>query len=443
MALCINQIRCLWRPSKHKKMSAIRVTHISANDIRGGAARAAYRLHFALHTAGIASQMFVRKKTSQDADVSALKSPGGWLRNRLRMWRKEWIKREFAQYQSIGGIDYDLFTDDRSLYRKEVLEQLPTCDLINVHWIAKFIDYQTFFPSIARRRIPLIWTLHDMNPFTGGCHYDRGCGRFVEGCGKCPQLKSSDANDLSRQIWRRKQRAFAQLPDDGLHIVALCQWMAHEVRRSPLFNRFPMSIIPNGLDTSVFAPRDRRAAREMFQLPQDRKVVLFVAGALKDVRKGLIFLQQAIEQIPNTEKLLLVSVGKTEWEGEMRVPYQALGMIEDERMMSFAYSAADLFVIPSLQDNLPNTVMEAMACGVPVVGFDVGGIPDMVRPGVTGISVPPKDAAALGAAIATLLNQPERLAEMSRHCCRIAREEYDAVLQAKRYRELYDTLCAK
>ena len=423
-------------------MPAIRVVHISANDIRGGAARAAYRLHSALNAAGVASSMFVRKRTSQDSSVSAVQQANGWLRRRLRAWRKQRIKREFEQYQGILGVDYDFFTDDRSIYRYEVLEQLPDCDVIHLHWIAGFIDYQTFFPEIARRKIPMIWTLHDMNPFTGGCHYDRGCGRFIEGCGACPQLKSSDARDLSRQIFLRKQFAFSQLAPDMLHLVTPSRWLAEEARRGALLRRFPVSVISNGLDTAVFAPRDRRTAREMFNIPLDRNVLLFVAGSLKDVRKGLVFLQQAMAHLSNVERLLLVSVGKTEWATDMNIPYQALGMIDDDRLLSLAYSAADVFVIPSLQDNLPNTVMESLACGTPVVGFDVGGIPDMVRPSVTGLLTPPKDAAALGAAIADLLHQPERLAEMSENCRRIAVEEYDMTMQGRRYQQLYDTVCA-
>lgn len=421
-------------------MSPIQVVHINSTDVRGGAARAAYRLHSALNAAGMASKMFARKRTGQDPAVSAVTTANEWLRRRLTMRHQQRIKREFAQYHVIAGVDYDLFTDDRSVYGREVLEQLPTCDIINLHWIAGFIDYQTFFPAIARQRIPMVWTLHDMNPFTGGCHYDRGCGRFIEGCGHCPQLKSSDSNDLSRQIWLRKQQAFAHLPADGLHIVTLCQWMAHEVQRSALLSRFPMSVIPNGLDTNVFAPRDRRTAREVFQIPQDRRVLLFVAGSLKDVRKGLAFLEQAIALLPDKNKVLLASVGKTEWAANLDIPYQSLGIIDDDRLLSLAYSAADLFVIPSLQDNLPNTVMEALACGTPIVGSEVGGIPDMVRPGVTGALAPPKDAAALGAAIAALLNHPERLIEMSGHCRRVALQEYDAALQGRRYVECYRTL---
>ena len=420
-------------------MPAIRVVHISANDIRGGAARAAYRLHSALNAAGVVSRMFVRKRTSQDSSASAVKQTNGWLRRRLRAWRKQRIKREFEQYQGILGVDYDFFTDDRSIYGNEALEQLPDCDVIHLHWIAGFIDYQTFFPAIARRRIPIVWTLHDMNPFTGGCHYNRGCERFIEGCGACPQLKSSDARDLSRQIFLRKQFAFSQLAPDMLHLVTPSRWLADEARRSALLRRFPVSVIPNGLDTRVFAPRDRRTAREIFNIPLDRNVLLFVAGSLKDVRKGLVFLPQALAHVPNAEHLLLVSVGKTEWATDMNIPYHALGMIDDDRLLSLAYSAADVFVLPSLQDNLPNTVMESLSCGTPVVGFDVGGIPDMVRPGVTGVLTPPKDAAALGSAIAALLNQPERLAEMSVHCRRIALEEYEAALQGRCYHELYKT----
>ena len=421
--------------------SDLRILQVNTTDIRGGAARAAYRLHSALINEGIASNIFVQKRKSNDPNVSALKPSAGWFQQKLRQFRSHRITRDFSRYNAFPGIDYDFFSDDRSVHDAEVIAQFPSCDLVNLHWISSFIDYRTFFREIARRRIPIVWTLHDMNPLTGGCHYNRGCERFLERCGACPQLKSSDANDLSRQIWLRKQTAFANLPDNGLHLVALCQWMAGEAQRSQLLQRFPISIIPNSLDTTVFAPRNRQVAQEIFQIPPDRKVALFVAGSLKDVRKGMGLLQQAIASIREAPGLMLVSVGHAEWTTNMNIPHLSLGAIDDDRLLSFAYSAADLFMIPSLQDNLPNTVMEALSCGTPVVGFAVGGIPDMVRPGVTGALVPPNDAAALGAAIAALLNQPEHLAEMSAKCRRIALAEYGMDTQARRYMNLYQTIC--
>ena len=422
-------------------MSSIKIVHVNTNDTRGGAARAAYRLHSALINEGIASNIFVQKRKSNDPNVSALNPSAGWFQQKLRQFRSNHITRDFSRYDAAAGIDYDFFSDDRSVYGAEVLAQFPSCDLVNLHWISSFIDYRTFFREIARRRIPAVWTLHDMNPLTGGCHYNRGCERFLEGCGACPQLKSSDANDLSRQIWLRKQAALENLPNNGLHLVALCQWMADEARRSQLLQRFPISIIPNSLDTTVFAPRNRQVAREIFQIPPDRKVALFVAGSLKDVRKGMELLQQALVSACDTPNLMLASVGHAEWTANTNIPHRSLGAIDDDRLLSFAYSAADLFVIPSLQDNLPNTVMEALSCGTPVVGFAVGGIPDMVRPGVTGALAPPNDAAALGATIASLLNQPERLAEMSAQCRRIALAEYGMNTQAHRYMKLYQTIC--
>lgn len=422
-------------------MNKLRVVHVNTSDIRGGAARAAYRLHSALVNEGIASHIFAQKRKSHDPNVSALKPPTDWFHQKLRQFRSNRIIRDFSRYSAVAGIDYDFFSDDRSAYCDEVIAQLPPCELINLHWISSFIDYRTFFREISRRRIPIVWTLHDMNPLTGGCHYNRGCERFLEECGACPQLKSSDSNDLSRQIWRRKQQALANLPDTGLHLVALSHWMADEARRSKLLNRFPISIIPNSLDTKVFAPRNRQAARDIFQIPSDLKIALFVAGSLKDVRKGVNLLQQAMafisREMPN---VMFVSVGHAEWTADTRIPYLSLGAIDDDRLLSLAYSAADLFVIPSLQDNLPNTVMEALSCGTPVVGFAVGGIPDMVRPGITGALVPPNDAAALGSAIAELLNRPEHIAEMSIQCRQAALAEYCMDTQARRYQQLYHAL---
>jgi glycosyltransferase involved in cell wall biosynthesis len=317
--------------------------------------------------------------------------------------------------------------------------QLPACDVINLHWVADFVDVGAFFSRLPRE-IPVFWRLSDMNAFTGGCHYDQGCGKYVAGCGACPQIGSIDPKDLSSRIWRRKQEVFTRLDPASLHIIALNRWMADTVRRSPLLGKFPVTIVPNGVDTDVFAPRNRQLSRDVLRIPQDRLVVLFAGaeGSLNK-RKGFALLRRALAEVTDLDDVLLVSVGGRVTQLEGDVANLHLGHIDDNRMMALAYSAADVYVIPSLQDNQPNTVLEAMACGTPVVGFDVGGIRDMVRHQLTGVLCAPEDVSALGGAIVQLLRRPERRATMSAACRRVVMEEYTRELQVNRYAELYRT----
>jgi len=286
----------------------------------------------------------------------------------------------------------------------------------------------------------MVWTLHDMNPFTGGCHYDEQCGRFRAQCGRCPQLGSGDDADLSRQIWQRKQSALERIEPRRLRIVALCQWMAKAVESSSLLGRFPVSIIPNGLDTEIFAPRERAEARAQLGLPAQGRLLLFVAESLRNKWKGFAHLLEALRGLKPTDNIGLMSIGRGRLETPPDLPHHHLGEIHDDRLLAAAYSAADLFVIPSVQENLPNTVMESLACGTPVAGFDVGGIPDMVRPGLTGALAPVGDSASLRKAITNLLSDSAALAKMSAHCREVAVKEYTLEVQSRRYTALYDEL---
>ncbi len=356
-----------------------------------------------------------------------------------RILRRGLIWRDFRRYESSRPSCHDSFNDSRSEYGVTLLEQLPSCDLINLHWIAGFVDYRSFFLR-APSHIPIVWTFHDMNPFTGGCHYDEDCGRFVECCGECPQLGSKDVHDLSRQIWRRKRNIFQRLEPEALHIVTPSLWLAEEAKRSSLLGRFSSSVIPNGLDTDSFSARDPSIARAVLEVPENAKVVLFVAGSTDNWRKGFVFLANALSELPELPDLFLVSLGGGKPALNSRINHLHLGYADNDRLLSFAYSAADVFVISSVQDNFPNTVLEALACGTPVVGFSVGGIPEMVRSGVTGLLAPPGDERALAGAISHLLENDATRAEMSANCRRIATEEYSLEIQANRYIELYEDL---
>jgi glycosyltransferase involved in cell wall biosynthesis len=414
----------------------MKILHVSTDDIYGGAARAAYRLHAALAHLGQASQMLVLRQRTTDPAVTRFEYPmelRARLRRRVRRWR---IARAAARYREMRPPGAELFNDDRSEHGAAVIEQLPPADVLNLHWIANFVDLPTFLADVPAR-LPVVWTLHDMQPFTGGCHYDRGCGRFAETCGACPQLGSQRRGDLSRAIWGRKAVALASVAADRLHLVAPSHWMADEVRRSSLLGRFPVTVIPNGLDTGVFAPVGQAAARTALRVPVGARIVLFLADELAAERKGFGLLCQALAGLEGVPDLFLISVGSHQPALDLPVPQLHLGRVEHDRLLALVYSAADVFALPSLQDNLPNTALEALACGTPVVGFAAGGVPDVVRDGETGWLAPPGDVDGLRAALKRLLADKALCSELAETCRQVAVAEYDRTVMARAYLELY------
>ncbi len=418
----------------------MRITHLNTYDIAGGAARAAFRLHKGLCSLGHESQLFSLHKQSFDPTVVHFDPPRE-LPTRLRRVLKRRILNQTEKYILSRPAGSSVFSDDRSPHNADILLQLPKTDILHLHWIAGFIDYRLFFRKLLPG-LPVVWTLHDMNPFTGGCHFDNACGRFTVSCGACPQLARDGANGLSHKIWQRKQTAFASMNRANLHLVTPSQWLAREVRRSALFADRFVSVIPYGVDTEIFRPRDRNASRDVLGLPPDARVILFLADWVGETRKGFSVLQKALAGIQETASLFLLTLGNGAAEISSNIPAMNLRYLDEEKFLSLVYSAADLFVLPALQDNLPNTALEALACGVPIVAFDIGGIPDMVRDGVEGRLVPGGDVEALQAAICDLLAHPETLREMGCQARRRAVQEYRLELQAQRYVELYGNILA-
>jgi len=418
----------------------MRIVHISTSDIGAGAAIAAYRLHSGLRRAGVASTMFVLQKRSADPSVVPLQIPRDPLRRALLRLHRELIRGSQRRYRRSAPDGYEQFRDDRSEYGAAMLRQLPPGEVITLHWVSGFLDYRRFFAAVGGR-VPIVWRLPDLGPLTGGCHYDYGCGRFEQACGACPQLGSSDPHDLSAQVLRRKRAALANLPDHMLHIVAPSSWTAAMARRSALFGRFPITVIPNGLDVQVFAPTPKAAAREALGLPAEAPMVMFVAADVRNRRKGFAQLLEALDGLSATiPDVLLVSVGHGQPQVAGGASHRHLGYIDDDRQRALVYAAADLFIIPSLQESFGQTVIEAMACGTPVVGFAAGGIPDMVRHDRTGLLAPVGDTAALREAISALLADEPRRLRLGAEARQVALAEYASEVQVRQYLALYQAL---
>ena len=413
--------------------------HIASTDIRGGAAIAAYRLHKGLKKIGMPSRMLVALKESDDPDVELI-SPDRRLPARvLRRLAHERRAAEFKPYLQTLSPHLELFSYDYIPGPDPLSSLSLKPDIFNLHWTSGFLDYQRFFQGVSETT-PIVWTLHDMNPMTGGCHYSLGCDLFADSCGTCFQIGSKSANDPSRKILERKTKALKVRNSINTHIVATSNWMAAEAKRSALFGRFPVSVIPYGLDVDIFRPRLKEFSKEFLNLPQDRAIVLFVADNIKNHRKGFDLLQVALSSVNPALNIQLVAIGDNANLSCLPNGTIGLGRIEDQRVLSMAYSAADVFVMPTRAEAFGQVVFEAMACGTPIVAFNVGGIPDMVRQEETGLLVQPEDSGGLARAIERILLDDDLRRYLSSNCRQTAVAEYALEIQASRYVELYEKL---
>ncbi len=419
----------------------MKTVHLAVMD-RGGAGIAAQRLHSGLRNIGVDSKMIVAQKESGAPHVETIefndRSLFGRLRRRVDFSR---FSRQRRAYAKTTPSKMAYVTDDRVPGTYILDGILPHANVYNLHAVVGFVEPRRFFAHYPRG-VPLVWTLHDMNPFTGGCHYAFGCTRFTGKCGSCPQLGSQDADDLSARAHARKALAYSRLLPETTRIVAPSKWLGVEALRSTLMGKFSLDVIPYGVDTDAFVPRRTEVAREMFSIPNDDLVIAFAADIAGLPVKGFDLLREAIAQLNVGCSVTLAVIGRETENSDAGTRTIGLGRIDNERLMSFALSAADLFVMPTRADNLPNVILESLACGIPIVSFDVGGVPDMVRPGKTGLLAPPEDVAGLRRAVETLSNDDDLRARMSVECRRIAVKEYALAVQAGRYRSLYEELIA-
>ncbi|MBT8351462.1 MAG: glycosyltransferase, partial [Deltaproteobacteria bacterium] len=277
-----------------------------------------------------------------------------------------------------------------------------------------------------------------MNPFTGGCHYAGDCLKYKTSCGACPQLGSDTEKDLSNHIWKQKYDVYKNL---SINIVTPSRWLGKCAARSKLFSPFPVNVIPNGFPIDIFKPHPKAEIRKELDIPESAKVILFGAESVVNARKGFAYLIEALNRlsVEDGHKRVILTFGSLP-EGvkiTSRCPVYNLGSVANENQLALAYSAADVFVIPSIEDNLPNTVIEAMACGIPVVGFDIGGIPDMVDHKKNGYLVKPKNIGGLIEGIDWVISSSESGTNFSERCREKVEKEYSLEVQAKSYYELY------
>jgi len=386
----------------------VKILFLSTFEKAGGAARSAHRLYLQLNKLGLDCRMLVQYKQSTDQSVSG---PESWLTKKIGMLRPYLDGLPLLLYRSRLSPPWSLAWLPNSV--SSVVQSFSP-DIIHLHGIGHgFLS----LASIVRLSKPLVWTLHDSWAFTGGCHLPGNCTRYINSCGRCPQLKMRHESDLSRWGWQRKASYWSKL---DLTFIAPSQWIADCAQASSLLNSFPIDFIPNGIDNNHFSPAARRDARDTLNLPQDAIVILYGASSfMRDENKGFAYLESALTALDSNiskKKLMLLLFGdnhfpKHELAG---IPVRSLGLIASENLLLSVYRAADLFVLPSLQENLPNTLMEAMACGVPCVAFEVGGVGDLIKHKGNGFLVKAADAGALARGINWMLADGDRRTELSR-----------------------------
>jgi len=412
----------------------MKTLHISTFDINGGAPRAAYRLHNGLRDIGVNSQMLVQEKFSDDKNVQApqLRLSQGIARAKLTFDTLP-LKIYGQDRKTVFSLQW---VPDR--VARNVTQIQP--DIINLHWITSaFMQIET----LAKLKCPLVWTLHDMWALTGGCHYSGDCDRYTVSCGACPQINSQKNCDLSRWVWQRKAKAWKDL---NLTIVSPSSWLAKCAQDSSLFRDLRIEVIPNGLDTQKYQPIPKNIARDLLNLPQDKQLILFGSlQATSDKRKGFHFLQTALSELSKSvwkEKVEVVIFGASTPVNppDFGLKTHYLGTFQDDLTLALVYSAADVFVLPSTQENLANTVVEAIACGTPCVAFNIGGMPDMIEHQKNGYLAQPYKVEDLASGIAWVLEDSDRNQKLSDYARKKAEQEFALEIIARRYFSLYNEI---
>jgi glycosyltransferase involved in cell wall biosynthesis len=400
------------------------ILHINHSDTHGGAAIAGYRLHQGLVAAGKTSHLLVDIVKSKSPQVNAIP------RNRK-------VEKTTTFLSSLLGINYINLSSSFGIVNHPFYQAADILQFHNLH--SGYFNYLAI-PALTKDK-PAVFTLHDMWGITGHCSYSYDCDRWKTGCGKCPYLDVYPAIKLdgSHVEWQLKKWAYAN--SNIKAVVTASRWLMDLLQQS-ILSHIPIHHIPYGLDLDVFEPLDRDACRQVLGIPLDKKVLIFGVPSLSDSRKGGDLVVKALQGLPDSLRkdtvLLVMGDGEGKLVESIDMPVVSLGFISGDRLRAIAYSAADLTLFPTRADNLPLTLQESIACGVPVVSFKVGGVPEVIRPGQTGYLSLPDNVEDFRNGIIELLEDHEQRSQMARTCREIACQEYTLDQQAQRYIELYE-----
>lgn len=419
----------------------MKITILSTFDTFGGASIAAFRLNKALNDNALDSKMLVQDKKGKAPNVETIAT--NWFLKKVALARFAFDRYQFAFYEKSKAVRF-IFSPAKIGIDISQNTLIQKSDILHLHWINfGFISLDAIQKLIETQK-PIVWTLHDMWVFTGGCHYSRDCTHYQQNCGNCTEfLKNPSPTDLSNQVWKTKLEIFKNA---NITIVACSNWLAEKAKASTLLEGKKIVSIPNPIDTSLFKPTEKLIAQQHFQLDTNKRYILFAAAKISDVRKGFVYFKKALailkkEYSVDNKKIELIIFGQVQANDFENLPFKVnvLGKLSDLETIALAYSAASVFVISSLEDNLPNTIMESLACGTPVVGFETGGIPEMIEHQQNGYLAPFKSAEELAKGIFWTLFQADY-----ESLCKNARKKvidnYAEEVVAKQYQALYESL---
>jgi glycosyltransferase involved in cell wall biosynthesis len=417
----------------------LKVVHLNTYDGNGGAGRACIRLNQALLSQGVDSKIIVHYKFGANPNIQTFN------------------KNKIQKAYTAATIILERFLAKRYLkpvktpfsfawFGRSVIHHpdVKAADIIHLHWVNHSFLNPAHLAEIAKLNKPVVWTFHDSNAFTGGCHVRYTCDHFMRECGNCPILKDAGPDDISHRIWKQKRAAYDQL---HFNIIAPSKWMQRSVEASSLMKGKPIANIPNTLETNIFHPVDKNAARDALGLSKDK--FIFLTGFMpsrKDMHKGTGYLMQSLDLLAerkdiDKDQIELVVFGNRNEKDVPVFPFKTtfLGTINNDEKLAQCYASADAFLIPSLEDNLPYTVMESLSCGTPVVAFTTGGIPDMVQHQHNGYLAEYRSAESFTDGMAWMLNHPDQ-ETLRKQARQTVMDQFSEAVIAKRHLALYQQI---
>ena len=411
----------------------MRVLIVNTSERTGGAAVAASRLMKALNNNGVKAKMLVRDKESDSLTVVGLpKSPmlhWYFLWERLVIFCRLHFSRKHLFEIDIANTGSDITK----------LREFQEADVIHLHWINQGMLSLNGICKILRSGKPVVWTMHDIWPATGICHLTLGCHYFVNRCANCKYLPGGGgSNDLASRIWQKKQQMQV---DENIYYVACSRWLESEAKASALLKGQKITSIPNPIDTHIYKKGNKEEARQRLGLPLDKKLILFASQRVTNENKGMSYLVEACKSLGGQYEVMILGGHAEEVVEQLPMKAYPLGYVNEEQRIVDVYNAADVFVLPSLSENLPNTIMEAMACGVPCVAFKVGGIPEEIDHLKNGYVAAYRDAEDLAKGIAWVLEEAD-YESLSQQAVHKVMQCYSQQSVAVRYLEVYQQAMA-
>lgn len=413
---------------------SMKILHINANDHRGGATLALLRLHQALRHHQIDSKLLVTSKCSDDNSIQEIQKD--YSLDPFKKLQLEIIQDIYRDQNRSDHTNthFSLSLDGINLSQHPLINE---ADIIHLHWINSF-QTPALLKSLLLLEKPFVWTLHDFGPFTGGCHFPAGCIKFQDSCSNCSQLKSDPFKVTAAMLQDKKSWTL-----HNLNLVAPSKWMATQAQESSLFRDNPIHTIANGIDTQSFHPMSKQEARSLLGLPKEGIYILCGSDQGDEKRKGFELLYRVLYECfkkPHfaSSNIKILWVGEKFFAGfKSDLPTIFLGQLDMEKQMAAAYSAADLFILPSYEDNLPNMLLEALSCGTPVIAFAVGGIPEILTDGLHGRLISPFDENEMINAIDSLLSDTNKLQNMGAACRLLIEDNFSSELLVSKHLELY------